>query len=315
MYTPTPTEIALGASFAGFGAGLWTGYGMTKNALAALRKEYMKGKAARLAPEEGGDYEAYPAQDKKHPLTVLLGKDELGREVRANLGKFPHMIVAGLSGGGKSNFINSIIVQLLKRPASQVQLCLLDMKEGIEFGWYEGVRHLAHDIGHTADGALSLLDWIEQERQRRQQAVKAARCKNLEAYNARNKKKIPFLVLVVDEIADLLAEDAESIDKLAKLGRLARSAGIHMILATQYPKADTVPTKLTVNCGGRMAFRLNNSTQSRVILDNAGAEELKGKGMGIFTHEGITRRIQTPFVPDEEIEAAVEAAQRLRRVA
>ena len=311
----TPLEISLLSAFCGtlFGM-LWNQYA-NRWAFEEQKKALKRVAKANGEPE----YEAYPTPDMKHPLTVFLGTDEKNAKVYANIGKFPHMLVGGLTDGGKSNFVNGLLVQLLKKPATQVKLCLIDMKDGMEFSWYEGARHLAHEVAETGETADALLDWLEEERTRRKNIIKAAKKKKLDDYNAASnpKDRLPHLVLFIDEIADLFDVAPQTLDKVARLGRLARAFGIHMVMATQYPTAEVVPTKVSVHCGGRVAFRLNNNTQSRTILQQGGAEEIKGLGVCLFSHKGITRKLQTPLVKDAEIEAAVDQATtpKLRRVA
>lgn len=252
--------------------------------------------------------QVYPAP-RNTEYSVLLGNDATGNAIVADM-LFPHLLVAGSSGMGKSNFLNNLILQLISECSpQQAAFALFDGKNGIEFGEYEKIPHLAAPVAETPAQVSALLDWVITEMNNRQRAVRDAGYKKLSEWRAKDASAPPYLFVFFDEIVAIIQSDKQStLPKIRSLLSLGRSAGICCVLATQYPKSDILPTDLTVNCEGRVAFRLKTAVQSRVVIDDVGAEALENPGDFIFTHGKYTILGRAEYCDVRKIRAAANLA-------
>jgi S-DNA-T family DNA segregation ATPase FtsK/SpoIIIE len=254
-------------------------------------------------------------------LTLALGKDTAGTPVTADLASMPHLLVAGATGAGKSVGINSIILSILyKARPDQVKLLLVDPKR-VEMSIYADLPHLVHPVVTEMPLAKSALEWAVSEMERRYDAIAGAGVRNITDYNARiaswgenpppgmeEVTPIPFLVLIIDELADLMLVASKEVEtSIVRLAQLARAAGIHLILATQRPSVDVVTGLIKANFPCRMAFQVTSKHDSRTILDTVGAEHLLGKGDMLFKPAGGKfRRLHGAFVSDRNVNAVVD---------
>lgn len=231
-------------------------------------------------------------------LPVVLSANKV-----IDLAKMPHLLVAGTTGSGKSVFLNVAILSLLyKLQPEQVQLALIDPKR-VEFALYRSVPNLYAPIATKLDQASGLLSSLVDEMENRYELLAELDVKSLEAYNEVAKTKLPYIVLVIDEVADLMmqSEDKTVSDKITRLAQLARAAGIHIIMATQRPVVDIMTGLIKANMPARVAFRVESRQDSRIILDEAGAERLKGAGELLFKCNGELTKYQGIWVPEPDI--------------
>ena len=247
-------------------------------------------------------------QGKGHIL-VALGKDITGKTVVTDLAKAPHLLIAGSTGSGKSVCINAIITSIIyhSRP-DEVKLMLIDPKV-VELSVYNGIPHLRTEVVTDMKKAQGTLNWAVREMEARYQLFAGARVRNIEGYNKLNpEKKMPYILIIVDEFADLMNVAAKEVEVLIqRLTQKARAAGIHLILATQRPSADVITGVIKSNIPSRIAFMVESGLNSRIILDEGGAESLLGKGDMLFKQAGAlsTVRVQGAFISDEEVESVV----------
>lgn len=247
-----------------------------------------------------------------HPLLAALGKDQEGRAIVANLADMPHLLIAGATGAGKSSCLNSILVSIIKRATpEQVRMVLIDPKR-VEFMPYRELPHLLMPVVTEADKAIKTLDWVIGQMEERYKLLENARVRDIDAYNKVAAVPMPYWLVVVDELADLMAvSDKDMEQAVIRIAQKARAAGIHLVLATQRPSVDVVTGLIKANMPSRLAFAVASGDDSRTILGTYGAERLLGKGDGLFHPSGamIPVRIQGALVEDAEIQAAVQSAQ------
>ncbi len=247
--------------------------------------------------------------DAKSKLSVALGKDIGGNVVIGDISKFPHVLIAGSTGSGKSVCINTIITSILyKARPDEVKLIMVDPKV-VELGMYNGIPHLLIPVVTDPKKAAGALNWAVGEMMRRYALFAETGTRNLKGYNEHIEKaggeKMPQIVIIIDELADLMMVAAKEVeDYICRLAQLARAAGIHLIIATQRPSVDVITGLIKANVPSRIAFAVSSGVDSRTILDKVGAEKLLGKGDMLYHPTGLPNamRVQGAFVSDEEIE-------------
>lgn len=239
------------------------------------------------------------------PLQLVIGQRSDGVDIVLSLVDMPHLLIAGSTGSGKSVCIHSLIASLLfgYKP-SQLQLVLIDPKQ-LEFAFYKDIPHLLFPVVIDIPKALTVLQWLVQEMMDRYTTLSSNGFRDLGAYNLKSKKKLPYIVVVIDELADLIMVAGKTAEHLLiRLAQMARAAGIHLIVATQRPSVDVVTGLIKVNFPTRIAFRVSSKIDSRVILDVPGAEKLLGRGDMFFMHpsSGMPIRLTGSFISAQELE-------------
>ncbi|MQB01240.1 MAG: hypothetical protein GEU78_13265 [Actinobacteria bacterium] len=267
------------------------------------------------------------ATKDKHPLMVALGHDVSGNAVTVNLTEMPHLLIAGATNSGKSSCINSMITSIITRARpDQVRMILIDPKR-VELSHFAGIPHLITPVVTVPKKAASALGWVVREMEMRYEVLAHCGMRNLEFYNEavargavvkRNDddpdpEPLPYVVVVVDELSDLMMVAPRDVEAaIARIAQMARAVGIHLVVATQRPSVDVVTGLIKANIPSRLAFNVASQQDSRVILDQGGAEKLVGLGDMLFLHANSSRpqRVQGSWVTEKEIAAVVGHARR-----
>lgn len=252
-------------------------------------------------------------KESASPLTIALGKDIVGKPFITDLKKLPHLLIAGTTGSGKSVGINAMILSLLyKNSPDQLRLLMIDPKM-LEFSIYNDIPHLLTPVITKPKQAIVALNNMVNEMERRYELMSETRTKNIENYNNKVEKEggehLPYIVVIIDELADLMMTSGKDVEhSIARLAQMARASGIHLIVATQRPSVDVVTGLIKANLPSRISYRVGQKVDSKIILDQMGAESLLGKGDMLFTPPGAPAlvRLHAPWSTEKEIEDIVE---------
>lgn len=252
-------------------------------------------------------------KESSSPLTIVLGKDIVGKPFITDLKKLPHLLIAGTTGSGKSVGINAMILSLLyKNSPDKLRLLMIDPKM-LEFSIYNDIPHLLTPVITKAKQAIVALNNMVYEMERRYALMSDNRTKNIESYNEKVTKEggehLPYIVVIIDELADLMMTSGKDVEhSIARLAQMARASGIHLVVATQRPSVDVVTGLIKANLPSRISYRVGQKVDSKIILDQQGAESLLGKGDMLFTPPGSTGlvRLHAPWSTEEEIEKIVD---------
>jgi len=238
-------------------------------------------------------------------LTLAIGKDVSGNSVIADLKDMPHLLIAGATGSGKTVCVNTLISSILfKARPDEVKFILIDPKM-VELAPFGGIPHLICPIISEAKKVFAALNWAVEEMERRYQLLAEEGARNIDIFNQRGRGKLPYIIIVIDELADLMIVEKENIESaIQRLAQLSRAVGIHLILATQRPSVDVITGVIKANFPARISFKVSSRVDSRTVLDMVGAEKLLGKGDLLFLKTGAPKpiRIQGSFIDDEDIQ-------------
>lgn len=248
---------------------------------------------------------------KRRPsnLTMALGKDVSGRSMIANIDSMPHLLIAGATGSGKSVAINTLVLSLLyQNGPDDLKFILVDPKK-VELTAYNDIPHLLTPVITEVDKTINALKWVVNEMDRRYRLLAGVGKKNIRMYNGSVLVKLPYIVIIIDELADLMSVAAADVERIIiRLAQMARAVGIHLVLSTQRPSVDVITGLIKANITSRIAFAVASLMDSRTILDHSGAEKLLGRGDMLFSSAELSKpkRIQGAYITEEEIERVVE---------
>jgi S-DNA-T family DNA segregation ATPase FtsK/SpoIIIE len=248
----------------------------------------------------------------KGPLPIALGQDVAGNPVATDLASMPHLLIAGATGSGKSVCVNAIISSLLcTRTPDEVQFIMIDPKM-VELTTYNGIPHLRAPVVIELERVVGVLNWATEEMDKRYKMFNQARARNVDAYNqaliARGERPLPYIVVVIDELADLMMVSPDEVERaICRIAQMARATGIHLVIATQRPSVDVVTGLIKANFPARISFAVTSQVDSRVIIDTTGADKLLGRGDMLFMAPDSSKlvRLQGCFVSDKELAALV----------
>jgi S-DNA-T family DNA segregation ATPase FtsK/SpoIIIE len=248
----------------------------------------------------------------KFELPLILGKDITAKTCIRDLGKIPHLLVAGATGTGKSVAINSLLTGILMtKSPDEVKFIMIDPKMGVEMAIYNGIPHLLNPVITDPESVINALQWSIEEMMRRYRQLKQVRAKKLVEYNKKlGYMAMPYIVIVIDEMADLILTSGIDVEtKIQRIAQMGRAVGIHLILATQKPTVNVITGLIKSNIPGRMAFAVATSMDSRVILDESGAETLLGNGDMLYKDQTTPKslRIQGTYTSTEDSESIIRA--------
>lgn len=253
--------------------------------------------------------ESVTFKKRSSSLTIALGKDVAGKCWTADIGRMPHLLVAGSTGSGKSVCLNSIIVSLLyQNGPEEIKFIMIDPKR-VELPAYNGIPHLLTPVITEVTKTVNALRWAILEMDRRLELLSKSQKRNIDSYNAVAKEKLPYIIIVIDEMADLMVSAAHEVEgAIVRLAQMARAVGIHLVLATQRPSVDIITGLIKANIPARIAFSVASIVDSRTILDTSGAEKLLGRGDMLFTSAELfsPKRLQGAFVTDGEIKRVID---------
>ena len=249
-------------------------------------------------------------QGVKSKLGIVLGKDVGGKSITYNIAKMPHLLIAGATGSGKSIFIHNLMFSILfKTTPQECKFILVDPKR-VELVLYNGMPHLLSPVVTDTDKAPSVFKWAVTEMMRRYDLLEAAKVRNIEAYNEKSGfQALPYIVIIVDELAEIMVADPAAVEKsIIRIAQLARAVGIHLVLALQRPSTNIITGLIKANIPTRVAFNVTSQVDSRVIIDQPGAEKLLGMGDMLFVppDDSKPRRIQGAYVDEKEIGRVVK---------
>ena len=251
----------------------------------------------------------------RSPLRIPLGRDVAGTPMATDLLRMPHLLIAGATGSGKSVFLNDVLISLLyQNSPADLRMILVDPKR-VEFTAYSDIPHLLSPVIVDPHKTINALKWLVMEMDRRYKVMAEAKVREIAVYNRQNKSsKMPYIVLIIDELADLMAVSAREVEAyICRLAQMSRSVGVHLVLATQRPSVDVITGLIKANFPSRIAFAVTSGTDSRTILDTIGAEKLLGNGDMLFMPSDASRpkRIQASFIGDKEIKAVTNALKEV----
>lgn len=250
-----------------------------------------------------------PFKNRKSNLTVVLGKDVMGKPWLAELDRMPHLLIAGATGSGKSVCINALILSLLyQNGPGELKFIMVDPKR-VELPIYNGIPHLLTPVITDVRKTINSLRWSIAEMEKRFDLLSATRHRNIASYNSANAEKMPYIVIVIDELADLMAASGAEVEAaIVRLAQMSRAVGIHLVLATQRPSVDVITGLIKANITSRIAFSVASLVDSRTILDMSGAEKLLGRGDMLYISAEISKpkRLQGAFASDDEIKRVAD---------
>jgi len=251
-------------------------------------------------------------QQASSNLTFALGRDVSGNPLHADLSRMPHLLVAGSTGTGKTIFLNSLILSLLYRNSPEILRFILIDPKRVEFPVYEGLPHLLCPVIFDAQKTINSLKWLVSEMERRFEILSEEKCRDITSFNEiafrEGTQSLPYIILIVDELADLMAARGREVEAgIVRLAQMARAVGIHLVVATQRPSVEVITGLIKANITSRITFQVASQVDSRTVLDMAGAEKLLGLGDMLFVSAEIVkpRRIQGPYVSEKEVRRVV----------
>jgi len=251
----------------------------------------------------------YPEFEKSGLLTFILGRDVNGEPVFADIDKMPHLLIAGATGSGKSIAIHSLITSLLyKNSPETLRLIMIDPKR-VELSVYDGLPHLVHPVITDIKKSMRVLRWLIQEMDRRYELLLEAGARDIKSYNKNPNRHLPYLLVIIDELADLMASFGHEVEgSIIRLAQMSRATGIHLIVSTQRPSVEVITGLIKANITARIALQVASQVDSRTILDMAGAEKLLGSGDMLFVSAELSkpRRLQGAYITEEEIKKVAD---------